>query len=551
MVRLGVLRPGAYFGTPLTGLHTMMNQHTLSFVFPSPGNLPPQAGSLPSVWIHRILRDGALLPWDGPMTEVRSPIPLSFEDGIGLPVIGSLPAQTGDSALEALASAQRAYDHGRGPWPAAPLAARAAAVMAFLTALEAQRKDFVPLMMWEVAKPLQECDAEFERSLEYGRDTVSAALDMQTREDVPQVLHDVVGRIERTPIGVALVTGPYNYPLYETLTNLVPALLMGNTCVLKPPPHGGLLMGLLQPLLCAHFPPGAVNLVFGAGDAVLPPLMRDGGVDVFAFIGTSAVAAALIREHPAPHRLHLLLGLEAKNAAIVLPGADLHRAAAECLKGALAYSGQRCAAIKMVFVHVAEERRLLAIMQEQLTAVRTGLPWDEVRVTPVITPEHAAYLTGLLEDAQASGAHIVNSGGGSRAWTLMTPALLSGVTTGMRIAQEEQFGPIVPVIAYREIAEVDAWLAASRFGQQVSLFGGDARLLAAVTEQCLRSVGRVNINSKCQRGPDHFPFTGRRDSALGSVSIEEALDRFSIKTVVATPAHAEDLALWDALRPLR
>lgn len=498
------------------------------------------------------LCDGELRDWSGPCTDVFSPIPLADDSGgTALPRIGGIPAGDAAAAREALHAARTAYGHGLGAWPSAALMTRADTVMRFLAALEGHRSEAVRLMMWEVAKPVHECEAEFDRALEYARDTVSAALDLQAREDAPLVLQDVVGRIERTPIGVALIVGPYNYPLYETLTNLIPALLMGNTCVLKPPPHGALLAALMQPLLRDHFPAGAVNVVFGDGADVLPPMMEDGGVDVLAFIGTSTVADALIRAHPAPHRLHLVLGMEAKNAAVLLPGADVPHAAAECLKGALAFSGQRCAAIKLVFVHVSEERHLLSEMNARLARLGCGLPWDDVRVAPVISLEHAVYLDSLLDDAVSHGARIVNDGGGRRTLTLMSPALLAGVTPEMRIAREEQFGPIVPVLAYRDVSEVEEFLASARFGQQVSLFGGDARALAPLAARCLAFVGRININSKCQRGPDHFPFTGRRDSALGSVSIEEALDRFSIRTVIAAPAHAEQLALWDALRPRR
>jgi glyceraldehyde-3-phosphate dehydrogenase (NADP+) len=284
---------------------------------------------------------------------------------------------------------------------------------------------------------------------------------------------------------------------------------------------------------------------------VLPPLMRNGGVDILAFIGTSAVADDLIRLHPAPHRLHLVLGLEAKNAAIILPGADLQRTASECIKGALAFSGQRCAAIKLIFVHRSEEMALRRQLCAQLEHTRVGMPWDAVRVAPVISIEHADYLDTLLDDALAHGASIANPGGGARELTLIAPSVLTGVTAEMRVAQEEQFGPIIPVMTYAHIEEVRDYLATSRFGQQVSIFGSDVHSLASIAPQSVRFVGRVNINSKCQRGPDHFPFTGRRDSALGSVSIEEALDRFSIKTVIAAPADGEDLALWDRLRPLR
>jgi glyceraldehyde-3-phosphate dehydrogenase (NADP+) len=525
----------------------MKFDHTL---FPAPEDIP-DIYRPPIVELRRYLC-GDLQEWDGPTQEVFSPIPLDSGDGSGsqarYPRLGSLPALGGQQALSALSAARAAFDHGDGAWPSLALEERARRVHDFVEALRPLRGQVALHIMWEVGKVYDEACNEFDRTLEYTLETIDAALALDKRERRDTSLQDVVGRVDLLPIGVVLCVGPYNYPFYETLTNAIPALLMGNSVIIKTPPRGALLYTHLLSLFAEHFPEGTVSLLFGEGEELLAPLMASGHVDVFAFIGGSTVADALIARHPAPHRLHNVLGLEAKNAAIILPDAPMDITIEECIKGALAFNGQRCAAIKMLFVHedIAEEfmRRMSAALDEAVP----GMPWENVRCTPLSSPGHATWLTGLLDDAVRKGAVIRNSHGGERLLTMMHPALLAGVTSDMRIFTEEQFGPIIPVVVYRTLQEALDYIKHARYGQQCSVFSSSPEQLSRIITAAARYVGRVNINGKCQRGPDHFPFTGKRDSALGTVSIEEALRRFCISTVIATPEYPENTVLWSKLR---
>ena len=150
---------------------------------------------------------------------------------------------------------------------------------------------------------------------------------------------------------MALVLGPFNYPFNETYTNLIPALLMGNTCILKTPRTGCLCHVPTLELFQQCFPPGVVNVIHGSGRETLPVLMEDGSLDIFAFIGTSKAAVDLQKLHPHPNRLRVCLGLDAKNPAIVCADADLDVAVAECTLGSLSFNGQRCTALKVIYVH--------------------------------------------------------------------------------------------------------------------------------------------------------------------------------------------------------
>jgi glyceraldehyde-3-phosphate dehydrogenase (NADP+) len=263
--------------------------------------------------------------------------------------------------------------------------------------------------------------------------------------------------------------------------------------------------------------------------------MKSGKIDVLAFIGSSHVADLLKKQHPKPHRLRCVLGLEAKNAGIVLKDADIDNAVRECISGTLSFNGQRCTALKILFIHKDIADEFITKFSEAVSNLKGGLPWEKgVQITPLPESGKTEYLTELIGDAIAKGAQIVNSHGGKVAKTFMYPAVLYPVGPDMRLYSEEQFGPVVPVVPFTDIEEPMNYIIKSNYGQQVSLFGSDAGVIADLIDPLVNQVCRVNINSQCQRGPDIFPFTGRKDSAEGTLSVSDALRVFTIRTLVAT-----------------
>jgi glyceraldehyde-3-phosphate dehydrogenase (NADP+) len=328
--------------------------------------------------------------------------------------------------------------------------------------------------------------------------------------------------------------GPFNYPLNETYTSVIPALIMGNTVIFKPPKLGVLLHAPFLTAFKESFPPGVINTVYGRGSQVVAPLMATGQIDVLAFIGTSKVADALKKRHPKSHRLRSALGLEAKNPAIILADADLDLTVAECLKGTLSFNGQRCTALKLLLVQREIVARFLEKFSQALDQIKFGMPWEPgVAVTPLPEAGRPAYLTELVNDAISKGARVVNDSGGTANRSFFYPALLFPVDDRMRVFHEEQFGPVIPVAPFDDLDEAVASLIASDYGQQVSIFSSNAGTVAYLVDRLVTQVGRVNINSQCQRGPDTFPFTGRKDSAEGTLSVHDALRVFSLRTLVA------------------
>jgi glyceraldehyde-3-phosphate dehydrogenase (NADP+) len=527
----------------------------LAALFPRNEDIPAPYRLATPVVQDAYLCGGELRRWSGPFHDVVSPIREQAEGGAAPSprVIGRTPSLGADEALEVLEAAVKAWDLGRGAWPTLPVEARIRCVEEFSRRMRERREEVVRLLMWEIGKSLPDAGKEFDRTVDYVRDTVEALKDLDRASSRFSIEQGIAAQVRRAPLGVVLCMGPFNYPLNETFTTLIPALIMGNAVVFKPPRLGALLHAPLLAAFRDSFPPGVVGSIHGDGRTVVSPLVASGKVDVLALIGTSGAADAIRKLHPRPHRLRCVLGLEAKNPAIVLSDADLENAVSECVLGALSFNGQRCTAIKLVFVHEEVADAFTSRLAAAVEALKPGMPWDPgAQVTPLPEPGKAERLAELVADAVGKGARVANPSGGATAGSFTFPAVVSGVTSAMRLYHEEQFGPLVPVVTFRSMDEPIRAIAESPYGQQVSIFGRDPEALARLVDPLVNQVCRVNLNTQCQRGPDAFPFTGRKDSAEGTLSVTDALRVFTIRTLVAakqTPANTE--ILNDVLRNRR
>lgn len=492
------------------------------------------------------LVSGELKQWSGNSTEVYSTISSTSEYKPTL--LGTVPDLGADEAMEALNSALKAYDKGQGLWPTMKVVDRIACMQKFVEQMKTKREEVVKLLMWEICKNLPDSEKEFDRTVDYINDTIEDYKQLDRDSAKFEKNEGVYAHIRRGPLGVVLCLGPYNYPLNETFTLLIPALIMGNTVVFKPAKHGVLLISPLLEAFQSSFPKGVVNVIYGRGRVLASPIMKSGKIDVLALIGNSKSANALQSQHPKGNRLRMVLGLEAKNPAIILPDADLDLAVDECIAGSLSFNGQRCTALKVIYVHesIAEEfNRRFAYKVDQL---KYGNPWESgVKLTPLPEVEKPAYIQELIDDALEKGAHIINEKGGETIENFIFPAVLYPVNKEMRVYTEEQFGPVVPVISFKDIDQPLDDMAESNYGQQVSLFGKNVNTLAPLIDTLVNLVCRVNLNSSCQRGPDVYPFTGRKDSAYGTLSVHDALRSFSIRTFVASKDNEYNKAILNEL----
>jgi len=478
------------------------------------------------------LVNGELKEWKGKRTEVYSSISSTKEYKPTL--LGSIPDLQEAEALDALDGALKAYNRGQGVWPTMHVKDRIECMEVFVKKMKTKREEVVKLLMWEIGKSLPDSQKEFDRTVEYIEDTIEDYKQLD-RDAAKFKKHDgVYAHIKRGPLGVVLCLGPYNYPLNETFALLIPAIIMGNTTIFKPAKHGVLLITPLLEAFQTSFPKGVVNVIFGRGRTVAAPIMQTGKVDVLALIGNSKSANALQEQHPKSNRLRLVLGLEAKNPAIILPDADLDLTIQECLAGTLSFNGQRCTALKIVYVHEDISDKFNERFAKEVDELKFGNPWENgVKLTPLPEPGKPEYIQELIDDALAKGAKILNKKGGKRFDNFIWPAVLYPVTKDMRVYQEEQFGPIIPIVPFSDIEEPLDDMAESNYGQQVSLFGKDVYALSPLIDTLVNLVCRVNLNSSCQRGPDVYPFTGRKDSAQSTLSVHDALRSFSIRTFIA------------------
>ncbi|AFT86113.1 NADP-dependent glyceraldehyde-3-phosphate dehydrogenase [Paraburkholderia phenoliruptrix] len=522
---------------------------TVETVFCALESIPEACRIREPLYQRNILVDGELQPWAGKMRSVHSTIVVGDTHGRFSRVeLGAIPDAGADEAFRALDAAEAAYDHGRGAWPTMRVAERIACVEDFTRQIISKRSEVIKLLMWEIGKTLKDSEKEFDRTITYIRDTIDELKKLDNKGAQFQVVEGTIGQIRRSPLGVTLCLGPYNYPMNETFTTLIPALIMGNVVLLKPPRFGVLLYAPMLEAFQSAFPKGVINMLYGNGAELVPALMATGRINVLALIGSSRVADQLKKAHPKSNRLRAVLGLDAKNAAIILPDADLELAVRECVAGSLSFNGQRCTAIKMIFVHRAVADEFVRRFSKAVGVLKCGMPWEDgVAITPLPDPGKCEYLSACIQDAQDHGAVVVNDGGGTVLETLFRPAVLYPVNSLMTVYREEQFGPVVPIAPFDDVEEALDYVVTSDYGQQVSIFGNEPAQIAKVVDALVNQVGRINLNTQCQRGPDAFPFAGRKDSAEGTLSVHDALRAFSIRSMVSAKADTGSKELIKAI----
>ena len=285
------------------------------------------------------LIDGIISKWDGNQTNVYSTL-LCDKDDKEPYLLGNTPEMSGEYALKALEAAHTAFNFGQGVWPTMKVYERIQCMETFVEKMLTKREEVVKLLMWEIGKNLNDSRKEFDRTVEYIKDTIVEYKRIDRKGATFQNKSGVRALIRRGPLGVVLCLGPYNYPLNETFALLIPAIIMGNTTIFKPAKHGVLLIAPLLDAFKESFPPGVVNIVFGRGREIATPIMKSGKIDVLALIGHSSSAISLQDLHPQKNRLRLVLGLEAKNPGIILKDADIESTVKECISGTLSFNGQ-------------------------------------------------------------------------------------------------------------------------------------------------------------------------------------------------------------------
>ncbi len=201
-------------------------------LFPIPTEIPPEVRVSPEPYGMRYLIDGEIRAWNGPAQDIDSPV--CVEDGRG-PQRCKLGRCAPLTEREAVEAACRAYGDGRGDWPTSSVADRIACLQAFIPRMQAMRSVVVDLLMWEIGKTLSDAEKEFDRTVDYIRATIDAPKEADRAASKLAIEQGIIGQVRRSPLRIVLCMGPFNYPLNETDTTLIPALIMGNTVIVKPP----------------------------------------------------------------------------------------------------------------------------------------------------------------------------------------------------------------------------------------------------------------------------------------------------------------------------
>lgn len=378
------------------------------------------------------------------------------------------------------------------------------------------------IMVWEIAKTKVESIKEIDRSIEYIKSTIEEYEKiMKSPLIIDEPVHNIKGKtgiFTYEPLGVVLAISPFNYPLNLLVSKIAPALISGNTVVYKSATQGSCVGSFISLLLYeAGFKNGEVSCIIGKGSEIGDFIISNPNINMISFTGSSNIGKKIAMKNPL---IPVILELGGKDAAIVLKDANLKLCAKKIVKGAFSFNGQRCTSIKRVLVDISVEQKLIKYIDEEIEKLTIGSAakgnFDITEMTDIKTLKNNLY---LLLDAYKNGARTNQKI--KRKGNILFPIALHNVTTKCKVAWDEQFGPILPIMSFNEIEQAIDICNKSQYGLQASIFTSNIKLAKKIASTL--DVVTVNINESSSRGPDIFPFGGIKDSGKGMQGIKEAI----------------------------
>ncbi|MGH9488054.1 MAG: aldehyde dehydrogenase family protein [Terriglobales bacterium] len=429
-------------------------------------------------------------------------------------LVARVPASNAADADAALAAATAAYP----AWRATPAPRRGEILFRAAQLLVERKQDYAAAMTREMGKVLEETRGDVQEAIDmlYFMAGEGRRLYGQT---TPSELANKMCMTTRVPLGVAALITPWNFPMAIPSWKLAPCLLCGNTAVLKPAEDTPLsAMNLVQALTDAGLPPGVVNVVFGRGPEVGAALVNDERPRIVSFTGSTKVGRE-VGQRAAAGLKHCNLEMGGKNAVIVLDDADLELAVDGCLWGAFGTSGQRCTAASRIILQRGIYPRFLERLQKRTAALQVGSGLDPAsQIGPIVNEKQLQRIQEYIEIGKREGARLVLGGarinsGACRHGYFLEPTIFADVQSGMRIAQEEIFGPVVSLLACKDCDDAIALANGVAYGLSASLY--TAQVNAAF--RALRDLdsGIVYINAPTIGAEVHLPFGGVRATGNG------------------------------------
>lgn len=443
-------------------------------------------------------------------------------------ILGTVDALTKKDIDEIVERAQGAFE----PWRAIPLNERCEILYKAADILVERVEILTELLVKEVGKDRKSAKSEIIRTADFIRFTIETAKNIHGEsingDSFAGYHSNKFALVEREPIGVVLAISPFNYPINLAASKIAPALVAGNTVIFKPATMGSLCgVSLAKIFVEAGVPEDAIRVVTGKGSEIGDYLITHKGIDFINFTGSTEVGQGIAKK---VQMVPLLMELGGKDAAIVLPDANLELTAKNIVSGAFSYSGQRCTAVKRVIVLNEVADALVDKIIDSMNKLTVGNPLKEnVDIVPLINKKAADFVEDLMKDAIDKGASL--KFGGKREGNLIYPSLFDHVTTDMRIAWEEPFGPVLPIIRVNTVDEAIEIANKSEYGLQSSVFTENINNAFHVARRL--EVGMVQVNNKTERGPDHFPFMGVKNSGIGVQGIRYSIEAMTrIKGIV-------------------
>ncbi len=459
--------------------------------------------------------------WKSSEKEITIYSPINQEE------LGTVPAMSQAEVDEAMKAAREALP----AWRDLSAVERAAYLHKTAAILERDKEEIGTILAKEVAKGIKAAIGEVVRTADLIRYAAEEGLRItgQAMEGggFEAVSKNKLAVVRREPVGVVLAIAPFNYPVNLSGSKIAPALIAGNVVMFKPPTQGS-ISGLLlaKAFEEAGIPAGVFNTITGRGSEIGDYIIEHKEVNFINFTGSTPIGERIGR---LAGMRPIMLELGGKDAALVLEDADLEHAAKQIVAGAFSYSGQRCTAIKRVIVLESVADTLATLLQAEVAKLTVGDPFDNADITPVIDNASADFIWGLIEDAQEKGAQALTQI--KREGNLLWPVLFDQVTKDMKVAWEEPFGPVLPIIRVASVEEAIAFANESEFGLQSSVFTNDFKKAFEIAEKL--EVGTVHINNKTQRGPDNFPFLGVKGSGAGVQGIKYSIEAMTnVKSIV-------------------
>lgn len=433
-------------------------------------------------------------------------------------VVGRMPLGTLEDLDDAVAAAADAFKS----WSRETSEARKAACHAVASKIEEKSEELARLITLEQGKPLNGLGSRFEAggSVAWARHTAELDLPVEVIQD------DNQGRVEvhRKPIGVVGSITPWNWPMLIAVWHLLPAIRTGNTVVIKPSPYTPLSTLHLVELMNEVLPPGVVNVVTGP-DAIGAAMSAHAGIAKMVFTGSIATGKKVMAS-AAETLKRLTLELGGNDAAIVLPDVDPKQIAEGLFWGAFINGGQTCGALKRLYVHEDVHDAVCEALKEVAEKMPVGNGMDEANVLgPIQNRMQFDKVSALVEDAKANGAAILTGGFKPEGPGYFYPVtLVTGLTDGSRLVDEEQFGPVLPIIRYRDVDAIIEQANANPHGLGGSIWSRD---VAKAKELALRlECGSAWINRHGAIQPN-APFGGIKSSGIGVEFAEEGLKEYT------------------------